>query len=64
MTADERRSGDDKPELDPDLLGKSEPDVGGPQAALGSETESALTGDDPESGDEGRSGSTPKPTGV
>lgn len=54
----------DRPDLGPDRLGKNEPDTGGPQAALGSETESALTGDDPESDDEGRSGSNPQPTGA
>ena len=56
--------GDDRPPLDPDQLRERTSDVGGPQAALGSEAESALIGDDAESGDEGRTGSNPNPTGV
>jgi hypothetical protein len=50
--------------LDPAQFDSDTSDVGGPASALGTGVESALTGGaDPESGDEGRASSQPRPSG-
>jgi hypothetical protein len=49
------------PGMTPDAEGTTT--TGGPDSALGSGVESALTGNDAESSDEGRSGSTPEADG-
>ncbi len=54
--------GENDPVLDPGTQDGTE--VGGPDSALGSSVESALTGDDAESSDEGRSGTTPDADGT
>jgi len=50
--------------LDPAQSDSETSEVGGPASALGTGVESALTGGaDPESGDEGRASSQPRPSG-
>ena len=49
--------------LDPAQFDEDGSDVGGPGSALGTGVESALTGGDVESGDEGRASTEPRPSG-
>jgi hypothetical protein len=58
----ENKDNGDAVTVDPEEIEEEPTDVGGPGSALGSGVERALTGDDPGSSEEDRSGSTPNPS--